>query len=193
MRICLASNNPHKIREIRQILPEGLDLLSLEEIGCTEDIEETEETIEGNSLLKAQYIYDNYGISSISDDTGLEVTALNGEPGVYTARYAGEEKDSQKNMALLLKNLEGKSDRSARFKTVITFIENGQVHQFEGIAEGNIIAEQRGVEGFGYDPIFQPSGYEETFAEISSEMKNQISHRAKATQKLIQYLKNNYE
>ena len=193
MRICLASNNPHKIREIRQILPEGLDLLSLEEIGCTEDIEETEETIEGNSLLKAQYIYDNYGISSISDDTGLEVTALNGEPGVYTARYAGEEKDSQKNMALLLKNLEGKSDRSARFKTVITFIENGQVHQFEGIAEGNIIAEQRGAEGFGYDPIFQPSGYEETFAEISSEMKNQISHRAKATQKLIQYLKNNYE
>ena len=175
-----------------KIIPEEIELVSLEEIGCHEDLVETRDTIEGNSLQKAEYVFEHYNSPCISDDTGLEVAVLNGEPGVLSARYAGDHKSSQDNIELLLKNLKGKEDWSARFKTVITFIEEGNVHQFEGIIEGRIIDQQRGENGFGYDPVFIPGNYNETFAELPDETKNLISHRAIATQKLIRFVKENY-
>ncbi|GAA4844838.1 non-canonical purine NTP diphosphatase [Algivirga pacifica] len=187
--ICFATNNANKLKEIRKQLDGFYEVVGLDAIGCTEDIPETEPTIEGNSQLKASYIWERYKVSCFADDTGLEVTALNGEPGVLSARYAGPQKDSEDNMSLLLKNLEGKEDRSARFKTVITLVLDGKFHQFEGIAEGDIITEKTGDEGFGYDPIFQPKGYDKTFAQISMEEKNKISHRGKAVDKLIDFLK----
>lgn len=193
MRICLASNNLHKINEIRKLLPSGIELWSLEDLGCLEELEEGRDTIEDNSLQKAEYVFNTYDVFCIADDTGLEVNALNGAPGVYSARYAGDEKDSVKNMALLLKNLEGKDDRSARFKTVISYITKDSVLQFEGIVKGEIIRTPRGEKGFGYDPVFIPEGYDLTFAEMSAEEKNRISHRGLAIQKLIGYLKDNYE
>ena len=193
MRIVFATNNQHKLSEIRQILGSRVEVLSLKDIGCDVDIPETGTTLEENALQKAQYIYDNYHIDVFADDTGLEVEALNGAPGVYSARYASMENgsashDSEANMARLLRELGENNDRRARFRTVIALIEQGNVHQFEGIVNGEIIRERRGGEGFGYDPIFQPDGYDKTFAELGTDVKNQISHRARATQKLADYL-----
>lgn len=188
MKIVFATNNKNKIKEVQALLPKEIQLLSLEEIGCTEDIPETAPTIEGNAIQKAHYVKENYGYDCFADDTGLEVEALNGAPGVYSARYAGEEKSSEANMDKLLKELTGKEDRSARFKTVIALHLEGQLHTFTGICSGNIIFERKGLQGFGYDPVFQPEGKSITFAEMSLDEKSKISHRARATRKLIDFL-----
>ena len=189
MKIVFATNNQHKLSEIRQILGNKVEVLSLKDINCDVDIPETGTTLEANALQKAQYIYDHYQMNVFADDTGLEVEALGGAPGVYSARYAGGEgHDSEANMAKLLQELGKNNNRRARFRTVIALIIQGQVHEFEGIVNGEIIRERRGGEGFGYDPIFQPEGYDKTFAELGVEVKNQISHRARATQKLAEYL-----
>ena len=188
MKLVFASNNKNKIKEIQSILNGSIQILGLEEIGCYEEIPETADTIEGNAVLKANYVTEKYGYDCFADDTGLEVMALNGEPGVYSARYAGEHKDSDDNMNKLLEALKDESDRSAQFKTVIALNLNGSQHLFTGIAKGNITLEKTGNHGFGYDPVFQPENYAETFAELASEIKNKISHRAKATQQLIDFL-----
>ncbi|MBT30838.1 MAG: non-canonical purine NTP pyrophosphatase [Thalassobius sp.] len=188
--ICFATNNPHKLREIQEILADKFQIVSLKEIGCEEDIPETQPTIEGNSEQKAQYVKDHYQIDCFADDTGLEVATLNNEPGVYSARYAGPQRNSEDNVALLLKNLEGKTDRSAQFKTVITLIYKGETTAFEGIVKGVITEKTTGTNGFGYDPVFKPEGYDRTFAELSSEEKNKISHRGLAVAKLVAYLEN---
>ncbi len=188
MQLVFASNNLNKIKEIQSILNGSIQLLSLEEIGCHEEIPETAETIEGNAILKANYVTEKYGYDCFADDTGLEVTVLNGEPGVYSARYAGEQRNADDNMNKLLEALLDKEDRSAQFKTVIALNIKGEQHLFTGIAKGNIILDKTGNHGFGYDPIFQPENYTETFAELASEVKNKISHRAKATQQLIDFL-----
>jgi len=221
MKIVFATNNKHKLEEIRTILGESIEVLSLKDIGCDVDIPETGETLEENALQKAQYVYDHYHISCFADDTGLEVDALNGAPGIYSARYASmappassvvgsvdsgisaapASHDSNANMARLLKELGENNNRKARFRTVIALIEKKdvcpcgctsikEIHRFEGIVEGEIIRERRGGEGFGYDPIFQPEGYSQTFAELGMDIKNRISHRARATQKLADYLLN---
>ena len=190
MQLVFASNNKNKIAEIQQLLPPSIIILSLEEIGCFEEIPETADTIEGNAILKANYVTEKYGYDCFADDTGLEVEALNGDPGVYSARYAGDQKDSNDNMDKLLANLKGESNRNAQFKTVITLNKKGKQILFTGIAKGKITEEKLGEKGFGYDPIFQPEGYTETFAQLSSEIKNKISHRGKATQLLITFLKN---
>lgn len=194
MKIVFATNNQHKLSEVRQILGESFDVVGLKDIGCMEDIPETAETLEGNALQKARYVKEHYGYDCFADDTGLEVVALGGAPGVHTARYAelfgkGDTHDSDANMNLLLKNLENITDRRARFRTVIAFIYKGQEHLFEGIVEGNILKERHGHEGFGYDPIFQPEGYDRCFALMSAEEKNAISHRGRATKKLVEFLK----
>lgn len=188
MNLVFASNNKNKIKEIQSILPETIKILSLEEIGCYEEIPETADTIEGNAILKANYVTEKYGYDCFADDTGLEVKALNGEPGVYSARYAGEQRDANDNMNKLLEALSGKSDRSAQFKTVIALNLKGKQSLFTGIAKGTITLNKTGNQGFGYDPIFQPENYSETFAELSSEIKNKISHRGKATRQLIDFL-----
>ena len=189
MRIVFATNNQHKLSEIRQILGSRVEVLSLKDIGCDVDIPETGSTLEENALQKAQYVYDNYHIDCFADDTGLEVDALGGTPGVYSARYAGGEgHDSEANMTKLLGELGENNNRRARFRTVIALIQHGEVHEFEGIVNGEIIRERRGGEGFGYDPIFQPDGYDKTFAELGTDIKNQISHRARATAKLCDFL-----
>lgn len=188
MKLVFASNNKNKINEIQSILNGSIQLLSLEDIGCHEEIPETANTIEGNAILKANYVTEKYGYDCFADDTGLEVTALNGEPGVYSARYAGEQKNADDNMNKLLNSLIDKEDRSAQFKTVIALNLNGEQHLFTGIAKGEITSNKTGNNGFGYDPIFQPENYSETFAELASDVKNKISHRAKATQQLIDYL-----
>lgn len=188
MKLVFASNNLNKIKEIQSILKGSIQLLSLEEIGCHEEIPETAETIEGNAILKANYVTEKYGYDCFADDTGLEVTILNGEPGVYSARYAGEQRNADDNMNKLLEALLDKEDRSAQFKTVIALNIKGEQHLFTGIAKGNIILDKTGNHGFGYDPVFQPENYSETFAELASEVKNKISHRAKATQQLIDFL-----
>lgn len=189
MQIVFASSNKNKIFEIQSILPETIQILSLEDIGCLEEIPETSTTIEGNAILKANYVTSKYGYDCFADDTGLEVAVLNGAPGVFSARYAGEQRNSDDNMNKLLHALSDKSNRKAQFKTVIALNINGKQELFTGIAEGEITLEKTGTKGFGYDPIFQPIGYEETFAELSLEIKNEISHRGKATQKLINFLK----
>ena len=189
MKLVFASSNKNKIFEIQSMLPETIQILSLEDIGCMEEIPETADTIEGNAILKADYISNKYGYDCFADDTGLEVAALNGEPGVFSARYAGEQRNSDDNMDKLLDNLSDKNNRKAQFKTVIALNLNGKQELFTGIAEGEITFEKTGTKGFGYDPIFQPIGYKETFAELSLEIKNEISHRGKATQKLINFLK----
>ena len=188
MQLVFASNNLNKIKEIQSILKGSIQLLSLEEIGCHEEIPETAETIEGNAILKANYVTEKYGYDCFADDTGLEVTVLNGEPGVYSARYAGEQRNADDNMNKLLEALLDKEDRSAQFKTVIALNIKGEQYLFTGIAKGNIILDKTGNHGFGYDPVFQPENYSETFAELASEVKNKISHRAKATQQLIDFL-----
>ncbi len=192
-KIVFATNNKNKLAEIREMLAgTGFEVLSLADIGCHDDIPETAATLEGNALQKANYVYNKYATTCFADDTGLEVDALGGAPGVYSARYAGGEgHDSEANMAKLLAELGGNSDRRARFRTVIALIEGGQEEPklFEGIVTGEITADRRGGEGFGYDPIFRPDGHAETFAEMGHEMKNKISHRARAVAKLVEYLK----
>ncbi|MBT1698988.1 non-canonical purine NTP diphosphatase [Fulvivirgaceae bacterium PWU4] len=190
MDLCFASNNNHKLSEIRPLLEPDFAVLSLAQIGCHEELPETQATIEGNSQQKAEYVFDRYHVPCFADDTGLEVEALGNAPGVYSARYAGEHKNSDDNINLLLKNLEGKPNRKARFRTVITLAGLGGLHFFEGVVEGTIITTRKGTDGFGYDPIFQPEGFTRTFAEMSIAEKNEMSHRARATQKLIAFLKN---
>ena len=185
-KIVFATNNAHKLEEVAAILGEGYEVLSLREIGCDADIPETADTFAGNALQKAQYVKEHYGYDCFADDSGLEVDALDGAPGVYSARYS--DGGSEANMDKLLHNLTGKTERGAQFRTVIALLLNGETHLFEGIVRGTIITERRGVGGFGYDPIFVPDGFEQTFAELGSEVKNSISHRAKAVAKLVEYL-----
>lgn len=187
-----ATNNKHKLEEIQQIVGDKLSILSLQDMNFREDIPEDEPTIEGNALYKARFIYNRFGKDCFADDTGLEVVALNGEPGVLSARYAGEEKNYQSNNELLLKNLNPFPNKSARFKTVIACVLEGREYVFEGIIEGTIVNEPKGKNGFGYDPIFQPSGYQQTFAELSEEVKNTISHRARAMESLFMFLQQNH-
>mgnify|MGYP000428077218 CR=1 FL=1 len=188
-KLVFATNNAHKLEEIAAILGDKVELLSLNDIDCHTDIPETAETLEGNALLKSSFIYRNYQLDCFADDTGLEVEALNGAPGVYSARYAeGEGHDAQVNMRKLLHELEGKENRKAQFRTAISLILDGKEYLFEGVIKGEIIKEKRGDSGFGYDPIFKPEGYEQTFAELGNETKNKISHRALAVQKLCEFL-----
>lgn len=189
-KLVVATNNAHKLKEIADILDEKIELLSLKDINCHVDIPETADTLEGNARQKALYIYKNYGMDCFADDTGLEVETLNGAPGVFSARYAGEDHDSEANMQKLLRELKGKENRKAQFRTAICLIMNGKEYLFEGIVKGEIIEEKRGVTGFGYDPIFVPEGYDLTFAELGNDIKNTISHRARAVEKLCLFLNN---
>ena len=188
MKLVFASNNKNKIQEIQALVPNTIQIVSLEDIGCTEDIPETADTIEGNAILKANYVTSNYGYDCFADDTGLEVEALNGAPGVYSARYAGEQKDANDNMDKLLSELKDKSNRKANFKTVIALNLNGKQNLFTGIINGKIIEEKIGTNGFGYDPIFVADGFDKTFAELSIEEKSTISHRGIAVKELILFL-----
>ena len=188
MKILIASQNQHKIQEISSFLGKSFELISLKDLGISEDIPETGNTLEENSLLKAQFLAEKFQVPCLADDSGLEVEALNGEPGVFSARYAGEPKVDQKNIELLWKNLQDKSNKKARFVTILTFFYQAQFYQFEGEVQGNIIMEKKGKNGFGYDPIFVPEGYSQTFAEMSLEEKNQLAHRAKALEKFKQFL-----
>ena len=188
-KLVFATNNAHKLEEVATILGEKIELFSLNDIGCYTDIPETAATLEGNALLKSSFIFKNYGLDCFADDTGLEVEALDGAPGVYSARYAGGEgHDSQANMLKLLRDLEGKENRKAQFRTAISLILDGKEYHFEGVIKGEIIKEKRGDSGFGYDPIFKPEGYDKTFAELGNDIKNKISHRALAVQKLCEFL-----
>ena len=189
MELVFATHNPDKFKEVKLLLPKHIHLLSLDEIGCTEELPETAPTIAENAILKANYVKEKYGHSCFADDTGLETEALNGAPGVHAARYAGEHKDPEENIQKLLKELSHTDNRNARFKTVIALITPTEKLLFEGIVNGTITKEKRGDKGFGYDPVFQPEGYEETFAELPLSVKNKISHRAKAIRELIDYLK----
>ena len=188
MKLVFATNNPNKLREIQQILGGQVELIGLADIGCTEDIPETEPTLEGNALLKAMYVYDKFGYDCFADDTGLEIEVLNGEPGVYSARYAGEAKDAWANMDKVLDKLKNEDNRSACFKTVIALVIGGKKTLMRGVLEGTILREKRGIDGFGYDPIFQPDGHALSFAEMDLEEKNKISHRARAVRKLVAFL-----
>lgn len=186
--LCFATNNAHKLEEIQAILGNSFELISLKETGCKEELPETGNTLEANSLQKAQYLYDHYQVNCFADDSGLEVQALGGEPGVDSAHYAGPQRSHADNVNLLLKNLADKTNRSAQFRTVITLIQNGEITQFEGSIKGQIIGELRGTQGFGYDPIFVPDGNTTTFAEMSLAEKGKISHRTKAFEKLVEFL-----
>lgn len=189
--IVFATNNKNKIREIQDLLSPYCQIISLEDIGCTEEIPETQPTIEGNAMQKAQYVAEHYHVDCFADDTGLEVKALNGRPGVHSARYADAQKqDSQANINKLLKEMREVTERQARFKTVVALVENGKITCFEGIVEGEILHQRRGEGGFGYDPVFKPQGEEKSFAEMTLEQKNTISHRARAVRKLVDYFKN---
>lgn len=188
-QLIFATNNNHKLVEIQAMLADAYQLKDLKSIGCTTDIPENEKTIVGNALAKARYVKQHFGLDCFADDTGLEIDALNGEPGVYSARYAGPEKDANANMDLVLEKLAEKSNRTARFVTVIALIYRDKEYLFEGIVEGKIITEKRGVQGFGYDPIFVPNGFETTFAEMGMEEKAAISHRGRAVAKLVAFLR----
>lgn len=189
MKLVFATNNQHKLREVEKILGNKFELLSLKDINCDEDIPETSPTLEGNASQKARYIYEKYGVNCFADDTGLEVEALDMEPGVYSARYAGPQRKAEDNMQKLLSELDKIKNRKARFRTVISLIIDGNEILFEGIVKGNILEERRGEEGFGYDPVFQPEGYDISFAEMDLTAKNEISHRGRAVAKLTEYLK----
>ena len=191
MQLVFASNNKNKILELQSMLPDTITILSLESIGCFEDIPETADTIEGNAIQKANHVSEKYGYDCFADDTGLEIDALDGAPGVYSARYAGPQRNADDNMNKVLENLSDKSNRKAQFKTVIALNLAGKQHLYTGIATGEITSEKIGNQGFGYDPIFKPKNYEETFAQLSLAIKNKISHRGKATQQLIDFLKSN--
>ncbi len=192
MELCFATNNTHKLGEVAALLGDAFTLKTLSNIGCTEELAETTGTIAGNSRQKADYVYTTYGVSCFADDSGLEVEALNGEPGVDSAFYSGS-RDAEQNIALLLTNLAGQANRKARFISVITLVLLGVEHQFVGVMEGEIVETPRGAGGFGYDPVFQPNGYNHTFAEMSPDEKNQISHRARAVEQLVNYLKEQAE
>ncbi|MCE7061772.1 non-canonical purine NTP diphosphatase [Dyadobacter sp. CY343] len=191
MKLCFATNNLNKLTEIQALLGDQFELVTLADIGCDVDIPEPYDTISENSRGKAAYVYENFQIDCFADDTGLEVTALNGEPGVKSARYAGAQRNPDDNINLLLQKLSSLPDKSARFVTVITLVLNGEFHQFEGIVEGKIIAEKRGTNGFGYDPVFVPDDFDRTFAEMTLEEKSKLSHRARAFAKLVDFLKTN--
>jgi len=188
MELIFATNNPHKSREIQALVPEKITILSLKDVNFQGEIPENQATLEGNAREKAFYIYERYRNNCFADDTGLEIDALNGEPGVYSARYAGADKDPQANMDKVLRELEGIPDRRSRFRCVISLIIDGEEKQFEGVVNGQILQEKRGSEGFGYDPIFLPAGYDKTFAEMPLKLKNKISHRSQAINKLAEYL-----
>lgn len=189
MTVCFATNNAKKLEEIRQLLEPQYQVKSLADIGCHEELPETGNTLEANSKQKACYVWDHYGVACFADDTGLEVEALGGEPGVYSARYAGPERDNEANINLVLQKLEGKSNRSARFRTVITWVEEDLVKQFEGIVEGEILQERAGTKGFGYDAVFRAEADERSFAQMSMEEKNNISHRGRALKKFVDFLR----
>ncbi|HRK52370.1 MAG TPA: non-canonical purine NTP diphosphatase [Cyclobacteriaceae bacterium] len=189
MELCFATNNQHKLDEVSQLLGDSFKVVSLEAIGCTEELPEEQDTLEGNSLQKAKYVSDKFNINCFADDTGLEVEALGGEPGVHSARYAGEQRNNEDNISLLLEKLSNQSNRSARFRTVITLILGNQIHQFEGIVNGEILKSRRGEKGFGYDPLFLPEGMNRSMAELTSSEKNAISHRGDAIRKLVAFLK----
>lgn len=188
MKICFATNNKKKIEEVKAALGPGFQLVSLQEIGCDEELPETGDTLDHNAFQKARYVKEHFGVDCFADDTGLEVEALAGAPGVYSGRFAGEPRSDERNIDLLLEKMEGKPNRKARFRTVIALILEGKEYQFEGIAEGEILKERVGEKGFGYDPVFQPEGFDKTFAELSLEEKNEISHRGKAVKALIEFL-----
>lgn len=188
MKIVFATNNTHKLEEIRRMLRGSHQIVSLAEIGCHKDIPEEQDTLEGNALQKARYIKQHYGYDCFADDTGLEIDALGGRPGVYSARYAGEAKDSEANMRKVLAEMQGHSDRRARFRTVIALILGNEEHLFEGKVEGEILTARQGSAGFGYDPVFRPDGYDRSFAEMDPDTKNSISHRGEATRKLAAFL-----
>ena len=187
-KFVFATNNAHKLEEVTAILGDKIELLSMKDIHCHADIPETADTLEGNALLKARYIFENYNMDCFADDTGLEVEALNGAPGVYSARYAGDAHNSEANMRKLLQDMEGIENRKAQFRTVFALIINGKEHLFEGIVKGEITKHRHGTSGFGYDPVFIPEGYTQTYAEMGNELKNKISHRALATNKLCNFL-----
>ena len=188
-KLVFATNNNHKLKELMQILPSEFELLSLNDIGCTDEIPETGPTLEVNAAQKSFYIWDKYGINCFADDTGLEIEALGNEPGVFSARYAGEEKSNTANKQKVLENMKSESNRKARFRCVISLIIDGKEKQFEGIVDGQILTENHGEAGFGYDPIFMPDGFSLSFAEMSADDKNKISHRGRAVMKLVEYLK----
>ena len=187
-KIVFATNNENKIKEVQALMPLNIKIISLKDIGCHEEIPETQPTIKGNAIQKANYIKSNYGYNCFADDTGLEVNSLNGQPGVFSARYAGEQRNAKDNMNLLLENLQNKQNRNAQFKTVIALNINQNLKIFTGVCQGEIICEKRGVKGFGYDPIFMPKGYDPTFAEMDLELKHTIGHRGKAISQLIDFL-----
>jgi XTP/dITP diphosphohydrolase len=193
MKLVFATNNKHKLQEVRDIVGDRVEVLSLSDINCNDDIPETADTLQGNALIKARYIYEKYGVDCFADDTGLEVEALDGAPGVYSARYAGEECNSEANMKKLLHNLTDKNNRNAQFRTVIALIINGEERLFNGIVKGVIATEKMGTSGFGYDPIFIPEGFSESFAQMDASMKNSISHRYRATEELSKFLKEKHD
>lgn len=192
-KIVFATNNRHKLEEIRKITKGTLEILSLSDIGCHEEIEETGSTLDENAIIKATYVHERYGYDCFADDTGLEVEALGGAPGVYSARYAGEACQAEDNMRKLLAQMEHKENRKAQFRTVIALCCNGEQHLFEGVIRGTITRVKRGSDGFGYDPVFMPEGYDRTFAELGDEAKNRISHRSLATEKMVQYLLDRFQ
>lgn len=188
MKLVFATNNQNKLKELQQILGDNIELLSLSDIKCSDEIPEDHETLEENARQKAMHIFNKYNVNCFADDTGLEIEALNNEPGVYSARYAGVDKDAKGNMKKVLANLKGVENRKARFRTVISLLINGKETQFEGIVKGKILESEQGIDGFGYDPIFQPEAYDISFAEMEMSEKNKISHRGLAVQKLVSYL-----
>jgi len=190
IELVFATNNQHKLSELSKIIGEKFHLLSLKDINCLDDIPETADTLDGNAALKAHFIWEKYQMNCFADDTGLEIDALNGQPGVYSARYAGEEQNSEANLTKVLEEMTGIKNRKARFRTVICLILDGKEHYFEGIVNGSLRSERQGKDGFGYDPIFVPDGYNKTFAEMDMAVKNKISHRGLATEKLLNFLKN---
>lgn len=188
MKLVFATNNQHKLQEIKHLLDGSIELLSLADIGCSDDIPENQETLEGNAAEKSFYVYNKFGLNCFADDTGLEIEALNGEPGVYSARYAGEEKSAENNMNKVLAKMTKIKNRKARFRTVISLVIDGREIQFEGVVDGQILEEKRGTTGFGYDPIFKPDESQFSFAEMPMGEKNKISHRGRAVRKLVDYL-----
>ncbi|MAR40367.1 MAG: non-canonical purine NTP pyrophosphatase [Flavobacteriales bacterium] len=188
MKLVFATNNPNKLSEIKVLVPEGIEILSLHDIDCNEELPETTLTLEGNACQKAMYVFDNYGYNCFADDTGLEIDVLKGEPGVYSARYAGKECKAEDNINLVLKKLDGEANRIAKFRTVIALIIDGSETLFEGECKGEITLGKAGKEGFGYDPIFLPNGFDKTFAEMKQNEKGAISHRGKAVEKLVEFL-----
>jgi len=191
MKLVFATNNPNKLSELQALVPQGIEILSLKEINCNEELPETNPTLEGNALQKAKYVFDNYGFNCFADDTGLEIEVLGGAPGVYSARYAGEDCKAEDNMQKVLEKLEHEDNRNAKFRTVIALIIKGEENLYEGECSGKITKTKSGAEGFGYDPIFTPEGYEITFAEMSKQEKGAISHRGKAVEKLVEFIVRN--